>query len=120
MNTKMSLATLLAAAALAAGGVAFAQANPQTSTAGNNCTATGNAMRGGNLGGQPSNTACTDRPAANAAAPAATTAAPMAATTTPPSGSNMGAAPAADTTATAAPAAPAPAAPMRVARADRN
>jgi hypothetical protein len=117
MNTKMSLTTLLAAATLAIGGAAIAQANPQTSTAGNNCTATGNAMRGGNLGGHASNTACTDRPAANAAAPAAATAAPMAATTPPPASTNMGAAPAADNTAAAAPA---PAAPMRVARADRN
>jgi hypothetical protein len=64
MNTKISLTTLIAAATLAAGGVAMAQPGPDmgeyvpSSTAGAGCTATANAMRAGNLGGSPSRTAC--------------------------------------------------------------
>lgn len=72
-NTKISLTTLIAGATLAFAGVAMAQANPPTSTPGAGCTATANAMRGGNLGSSPSDTACTTAGAKAAAAPAATT-----------------------------------------------
>lgn len=77
MTTKMSLTTLLAAAILAFGGVATAQ---PTSTPGAGCTATANAMRGGNLGSSPSDIGCTTAGAKNAAAPVA---APVAATAMP-------------------------------------
>lgn len=80
---KFSLAGLITVAALAAGGVAVAQ---PTSTAGNGCTATANAMKGGNLGGTASSKECGTTPVANTAvAPAAqmtTQAAPMTTTTT--------------------------------------
>jgi hypothetical protein len=80
MNKKMWFTSLAAAAAIAAGGVALAQttANPPTSTPGAGCTATGNAMRGGNLGGAPMATGCpqgaTAGTAAVAPAPAPATA----------------------------------------------
>lgn len=77
MNTKMSLTTLIAAATLAFGGVAIAQ---PSSTAGAGCTATANAMRGGNLGSSPSDIGCTTAGAkTTAAAPVAATATPVAA-----------------------------------------
>ena len=82
MNTKTILTTLMAASTLAAGGFAFAQANPPSSTPGNNCTATGNAMRGGNMSASPSGTACASAStAATATAPAADTSASTGATT---------------------------------------
>ena len=114
MTTKLSLTTLAAAAAFALAGVATAQttsapANPPTSTAGNGCTATGNAMRGGNLGGTATNKDC-GTPATSAAvvAPAATTETTTSTTTSAGAGS--------------APVEQAPAAakPVRTARADRN
>ena len=70
MNTKLSLTTLVAAATLAIAGVAVAQSVPITqskdapsSTMGAGCTATGNAMRAGNLGGDPQPT-CVTKPVA--------------------------------------------------------
>jgi hypothetical protein len=75
MKKKMWITSLVAGVALAAGGVALAQstANPPTSTPGAGCTATGNAMRGGNLGGEPMATGCPQGATAGtaAAAPAA-------------------------------------------------
>jgi hypothetical protein len=108
MNTKITLSTLIAAATLAAGGFAVAQSTPPTSTPGAGCTATANAMRGGNLGGQATNKECgTADTAKTAAAPAG----PATTETTTSAGaadsSTMG-----NTGATAAPA--------RVAKADRN
>lgn len=72
-NTKMSLTTLIAAATLAVSGLAMAQSNPPTSTAGAGCTATANAMKGGNLGSSPTGVDCTTAGAKTAAAPAAVT-----------------------------------------------
>ena len=72
---KFSLTTLVAAATLAIGGIAVAQtpitqsADAPSSTAGAGCTATGNAMRAGNLGGDPMAT-CNPRPAPVAVTPA--------------------------------------------------
>ena len=118
MNTKTSLSALVAAVALIASGIAMAQANPPTSTPGAGCTATANAMKGGNLGGTASpNINCGPGTAPTAAAAPAP--APIAAQP----------APAADTTASktattadssAMGAAPAPVRKTRVARADRN
>ncbi len=115
MNTKMSLTTLIAAATLAFGGVAMAQ---PTSTAGAGCTATANAMRGGNLGSSPSDIACTTAGAKTTAAPVAAAATPVAA---------PAAAPMTTTTTTSAPTNTAVAAdtgnvrakPVRMARAPR-
>jgi len=126
---KMTFATLAAAAALA-GGVAFAQSSdvqPKSSTPGAGCTATGNAMSAGNLGGTATNKNCNTtgviaatpvQSGAVAATPVqsgtvATPAAPATAstdTTTSSSTSSMAAAPSTDTTT----------APKRVARADRG
>jgi hypothetical protein len=127
MNTKTTLSTLIAAAALAAGGLAMAQADPPSSTPGNNCTATGNAMKGGNMSASPSKSACGPEATANtatvmpAAAPATAAVAPApapaaAVATTEPAPS----ATTADTTSMGnTAAAPAPKR-MRVAKADRN
>ena len=121
MKTTPCLYTLIAAATLAIGGNALAQAGPPTSTAGGGCTATGNAMRGGNLGGHATNTPC--GPAA-AVAPAIITPVPAAAAPAAPA--PVAAAPAASTgmgapaVAAETPAAPARSAPVRVAKADRN
>jgi hypothetical protein len=110
---KTTFTTFIAAAAFAAAGIAVAQtsANPPSSTPGNGCTATANAMRGGNMSANPSGKACADgtTPTAATAAPAATTAqtAPAASTSSTTTMGNT--APAADT-----------GAPTRVARADRN
>ena len=113
MNTKFSIATLLAAVALAAGGIAVAQ---PSSTAGHGCTATANAFRGGNMSAQPATGAvtCTSQGATAAVvAPAPATAivetapAPLAAA--PVVTTQMGA--------TGPVESPAP---VRVARADRN
>lgn len=122
MNTKASFITVVAAATLSLGGVAVAQsiANPPSSTAGHGCTATANAMRGGNMSASPSGTACGPEATANTAAvvapaaPAALVApaapvAQSAATTSMDSTSGMGSS-----------GASAGQAPMRVARADRN
>ncbi len=113
---KSTLSTLIAAATLAVSGIAFAQttANPPTSTPGAGCTATANAMKGGNLGGSPSDTACT-----SAGARATAAAAPAPATT---AAATTDATPMANSSAKSSSmgAAPAKAAPMRVARADRN
>ena len=71
---KISLA-LITAAPLVLGGLALAQQatpNVQTSTPGAGCTATGNAMRSGNLGGGPSSTACAGNARTAAAAPGST------------------------------------------------
>lgn len=100
--------TLIAIASVAAA-AAFAQTpnippELRTSTAGNGCTATANAMRGGNLGGSPTLKPCGDAAAPMAAAPAvqsAVVAAPV---------------PVAESTSMGSGAA----APMRAARADRN
>jgi hypothetical protein len=102
---KFTLTTLIAAASLTAAGFAIAQANPPTSTAGAGCTATANAMRGGNLGSTATNKDCVSASASTAAAPAATTTTTeVAPSTTTSSSSDMGA----------------PAAPTRMAKADRN
>ncbi|WP_048439437.1 hypothetical protein [Caenimonas sp. SL110] len=109
---NLSLA-LIAAATLAAGGFAVAQSNPPTSTPGAGCTATANAMKGGNLGGTATNKDCVSSPATTAVVPAP---APMVSTTPAP-------APMVANTPAPAPMvaqAPARPAPMRVARADRN
>ena len=114
MNTKTSLSALVAAVTLVASGVAMAQANPPTSTAGAGCTATANAMKGGNLGSTASpNINCADGATARtaAAAPATTTAEPAAAVSTT--------APAADSSTMGA-AGAAPVRKTRVARSDRN
>jgi hypothetical protein len=83
MNKKMWFTSLAAAAALTAGGVALAQstANPPTSTPGAGCTATGNAMRGGNLGGPPMATGCPQGATAGTAAVAPAAPAPATAST---------------------------------------
>ena len=111
MNTKLTFNALIAAATLAAAGVAMAQANPPTSTPGAGCTATANAMRGGNLGGSATNKDCVSPGASTAAAPAATTAAPATTASTTTS--------ATESTAMGNTAAK-PAKPMRVAKSDRN
>lgn len=111
MNTKTTLSTLIAAATLTMGGFAVAQANPPTSTPGNGCTATANAMKGGNMGSSPSAIECATPAGAPTAAAAtgSTTAAPAtSARTTAADSSAMGSSGAAR------------AAPMRVAKADRN
>jgi hypothetical protein len=115
MNTKLTLTALAAAATLAIGGIAMGQVNPPTSTPGAGCTATGNAMKGGNLGGSPTNKDCGPGTTAATTGAVVTPAAPAAASTAP-----------ADTGSTAS-AAPAGTAPMasgptgaKVARADRN
>lgn len=138
MTMKTTFASLLAVASLAAGGVALAQTAPaagtQSSTPGAGCTATGNAMKSGNLGGGPSGTACntTGTTAATSTAPAAApatvaTPAPAAApatagtdtsassSSTTSSSSTMGA-----SSATTDTAAPAPVRKTRTARADRG
>jgi hypothetical protein len=120
MNRYLTM--LATAGALAAGGFAWAQTTdanappPKSSTPGAGCTATGNAMAAGNLGGNATNkdcnttgtTAATTTTGATAAAPAA---APAPATAAAPSTSTNDVA-----------AAPAPSdnAPKRVARADRG
>lgn len=113
MTTKSTLHTLIAVATLAAAGVAFAQSQPPTSTPGAGCTATANAMRGGNLGGTATNKDCVSAGAKTAVVPAAPVAAAPAAApavveATPSTSTAMGAPEAA------------PAKPMRIARADRN
>lgn len=119
MKTNMSLTTLIAAATMAFGGVALAQTMPPTSTAGAGCTATANAMKGGNLGGSPSSTACgTTANAAPAAATTTTGTAPMTSNTTSAASTDTGAASTMGTTAAAAPSRPVRVA--RAARADRN
>lgn len=110
-NTKMSLTTLIAAATLAIAGVAMAQSNPPSSTAGAGCTATANAMRGGNLGSSPSDIACTTAGAKTAAAPAVTTTTEAAPATNTSMAGSAG---------TSNSGAMANSAPTRVARADRN
>jgi hypothetical protein len=114
MKTNMSLTTLIGAAALVIGSVAVAQstavAPPPTSTAGNGCTATANAMKGGNLGGQASAIAC-DEKAAPVAAARTTTTETVSTTTTSPAAAPI---------AMSNTAEPVRKAPMRVARADRN
>lgn len=77
MKTKLTITTLIAAATMAVAGLAIAQGQPVTSTAGNGCTATANAMRGGNLGSTATNKDCVSTPAPMAVAPAPM-AAPMA------------------------------------------
>ena len=121
MNISTSLALPVAAAILAIAGVAtaqVAQVNPPTATAGNGCTATGNAMRGGSMSAHPSNIPC----GTAAAAPAATitpiqSAPPVAVQQAAQPAPVAQAAPAAPMVAQEPPAKPAP---MRVARADRN
>lgn len=110
MNTKLTLTTLIAAAALSAGGFAVAQSSAPTSTPGNGCTATANAMKGGNMGSSPSAIACADGTTPTAAAATGTTSATPAAgaTTTAADSSAMGNSGAKR------------AAPLRVAKADRN
>lgn len=132
-KTSKSFASLLAATAVAAGGIALAQSPaattspdvpPKSSTPGAGCTATGNAMSAGNLGGTPTNRECNPAatPAAAAAAPAAAPAA--AATTTEPAPSPSASAntsPSPPVASTApAPATASAAPPQRVARADRG
>jgi hypothetical protein len=120
MKTNMSITALIGAAALVIGGVAVAQsttgAPPPTSTAGNGCTATGNAMKGGNLGGHASAIAC-DEKGMPVAATRTTTTETASTTSVAPAAA---AAPAAAPTAMASPSEPVRKAPMRVARADRN
>jgi len=75
MKSKPTLTTLIATAGLLAGAAALAQKvqipdEMRTSTPGAGCTATANAMRGGNLGGSPNPNACADAPATAAAAAA--------------------------------------------------
>jgi hypothetical protein len=72
MKSKPTLTTLIATAGLLAGAAALAQKvqipdEMRTSTPGAGCTATANAMRGGNLGGSPNPNACADAPATAAA-----------------------------------------------------
>ena len=117
MKTKNTLTALIAAAALSVAGLAVAQSTPKvlSSTAGDKCTATGNAMRAGNLGGSPSTTACNDTGnAKTAAAPAATATTD---TTTSAGASTLGSSTMGNTASTNAPA---PTRVARVARADRN
>lgn len=111
MIRKTLLGAALAATGLALGSLAFAQANPPTSTAGAGCTATANAMRGGNLGGTPSTTACTTsaNTAASANAAADTAAVPAGSAGMGASAADSGTAVSANTGAR-----------MRPARADRG
>jgi hypothetical protein len=115
MKTNTTFTTLIAGALLVIGSVAVAQstagAPPPTSTAGNGCTATANAMKGGNLGGQASAIACNEKAAPVAAARTTTTETVSTTTVSQP----------ANPPAIVSSNEPAPkAAPMRVARADRN
>jgi len=122
MNTKTSLSALVAAVTLVVSGAAMAQANPPTSTPGAGCTATANAMKGDNMGGHPSTTACADQPKAAAAAvavPAPATAAAPAPATTNSTESVASTAPRADSSAMGA-AGTKHVRKHRVARADRN
>jgi hypothetical protein len=113
---KTTLTTLAAAAAFAVAGLAVAQtnANPPSSTPGNGCTATANAMRGGNMSANPSGKACNDQatPTAATAAPATT------AQTAPSTGMSSGSTTMGNTASTTDMSAPART--SRVARADRN
>jgi hypothetical protein len=130
MKMNKTLAALAAASSLALGGFALAQspgaaggsdAQPKTSTPGAGCTATGNAMSAGNLGGNATNKNC-DSTNTTAATPApATAAAPatVAPDTSSSSAPSTAAAAPASTDTTASTASPAPA-PKRVARADRG
>jgi len=120
MKISTSLALPFAAAIVALAGVAtaqVAQTNPPTATAGNGCTATGNAMRGGSMSAHPSNIPCGAAAAAPAAVITPIESAPAVAVQPPAQPAPV---------AQAAPAAPmaqeppVQAAPMRVARADRN
>jgi hypothetical protein len=113
MKTKTTLGTLIAAAAFAASGLAMAQADPPSSTAGNNCTATGNAMKGGNMSANPSKTACGTQGSANTAAAVSPS------TTSTTTADSATSASTAGTTAMGNTTAPS-AKPMRVAKADRN
>ncbi|MBI5275750.1 MAG: hypothetical protein HY854_04760 [Burkholderiales bacterium] len=120
MYTKTTLTTLAAAVSLVAAGLAFAQGTdprelPPSSTAGNGCTATANAMRGGNMSASPTAKPCIAEPAPIAAAPAVVAEPPavMGAAPAPAAPAPVAAAP------TPAPAEPTPA-PMLVAKADRN
>jgi hypothetical protein len=128
MNKRSTMLATLIAVALSAGGFALAQTSPdvqpKTSTPGAGCTATGNAMSAGNLGGTPTNKNCeTPRPAAAAVATPATVAQPAPAPAAAPAAApaDTGSVAATTPAPAAAPAAPAPApAPARVARADRG
>jgi hypothetical protein len=133
---KSTFATVATAAALAFGGIALAQSPagtpsssdvpPKTSTPGAGCTATGNALSGGNLGGPGTSKDC--RGTTTMGAPAAAAAPATVATPAPA----PAASPAPDTSAQSAAAAPAPSTstttaasstpppPQRVARADRG
>ena len=111
MNTNTTLGTLIAAAALAASGFAMAQADTPSSTAGNNCTATCNAMKGGNMSASPSKTSCGTQGSANTAAADTTST-----TTAEPATSASTAGSTAICNTAAAPSTQ----PMRVAKADRN
>jgi hypothetical protein len=117
---KISLA-LIMAAPLALGGIAIAQTTPtvetpnaQTSTPGAGCTATGNAMRAGNLGGGPSSAACATQASANTAAAAPAT------TATTASGNSTSAAGSTGTRNSDAMASSEPTRVARAPRADRN
>ncbi|WP_395686206.1 hypothetical protein [Caenimonas koreensis] len=94
MNIKLTLTTLAAAATMAVGGLAIAQGNPVTSTPGAGCTATANAMRGGNLGGSATNKDCVSNPAPTAAAPAPMMAQPAVVQAPAPAAPMMAATPA--------------------------
>ncbi len=118
MKTKTTLGALIAAAAFATAGLAVAQNEP-TSTAGNNCTATGNAMKGGNMSASPSKTACGAQGSANSAAATTTTTSTNNTASTAPADS-AASANTAGTTAMGNTTAPSSAQPMRVAKADRN
>jgi hypothetical protein len=134
-KTSKSFATLIAATAVAVGGVALAQspaatpsstdAMPKTSPPGAGCTATGNAMSAGNLGGTATNKECNTAAPANRAAQAAPAAAATTTTTTTESTASPSASTSPSTSSMAASTPPASdtgaaAAPKRVARADRG
>jgi hypothetical protein len=72
MNPKSAAFSLVAAASVIFAAAAVAQQTESniTSTPGNGCTATANAMRGGNLSANPTNKACADAAAPVAAVPA--------------------------------------------------
>jgi hypothetical protein len=126
MKMNKTLAALAAASTLAFGGYALAQSAggatgsdappPKSSTPGAGCTATGNAMSAGNLGGNATNKNCDSSNTTAATATTSSTAAAPAATTSPSSGS-VATAPATSDTTTASSANTAP---KRVARADRG
>lgn len=129
MTTKTTLTSFIAAAACVIGTVAMAQTavvpadQAPTSTPGAGCTATGNAMRGGNMGGDASATACAPKAKGIAATPSTTsTPAVVGSTSSPatvaPSYSGSTASTASTDTTTASNQ-PAPAK-TRVAKADRN